>query len=374
MKFKFVIIINLFVLLSTTFFAYSKNIAPKLKPQKFIDIAAYTDKSKASKFIQDLLKKKKQDQEAKKTKDENANENNTTENQEIKKEEQSQKNINKKNEQEKNKDTKVNQKKDLPKKETQTKVDNNKEIRPLNLLIDSDRMYPVVQSIFGKVVKYKKRGMQLVQFPASALGYNLKFYTDGSMEVLLPASYKGKSKAELQEFLETVAARIPVEGLTSIEKLKVAGFLPESLGNAIGLPNGIVVKSGTDYDFDKLNVYFPYFDSKGKALKYIENPSEEELEMLYKEFFNKEILLDKDYRELKREYQKKLDVELNELKKFKSEFLSKAGAKLNSLYQGKKELISDRKGLIVTKEEYKDAEQALKKVEEIEKRARYMER
>ena len=60
MKFKFVIIINLFVLLSTTFFAYSKNIAPKLKPQKFIDIAAYTDKSKASKFIQDLLKKKKQ--------------------------------------------------------------------------------------------------------------------------------------------------------------------------------------------------------------------------------------------------------------------------------------------------------------------------
>ena len=130
MKFKFVIIINLFVLLSTTFFAYSKNIAPKLKPQKFIDIAAYTDKSKASKFIQDLLKKKKQDQEAKKTKDENANENNTTENQEIKKEEQSQKNINKKNEQEKNKDTKVNQKKDLPKKETQTKVDNNKEITP----------------------------------------------------------------------------------------------------------------------------------------------------------------------------------------------------------------------------------------------------
>ena len=71
--------------------------------------------------------------------------------------------------------------------------------------------------------------------------------------------------------------------------------------------------------------------------------------------FNKEILLDKDYRELKREYQKKLDVELNELKKFKSEFLSKAGAKLNSLYQEKKELISDRKGLIVTKEEYKDA-------------------
>ena len=130
MKFKFVIIINLFILLNTTFFAYAKNIAPKLKPQKFIDIAAYTDKSKASKFLQDLIKKKKKDQEVKKTKDEEVKEYDTVENQEVKKESQNKKYFEKKIEQEKNKDAKVNQKKDIPKKETQAKADNNKEITP----------------------------------------------------------------------------------------------------------------------------------------------------------------------------------------------------------------------------------------------------
>ena len=130
MKFKFVIIINLFILLNTTFFAYAKNIAPKLKPQKFIDIAAYTDKSKASKFLQDLIKKKKKDQEVKKTKDEEVKEDDAVENQEVKKESQNKKFFEKKIEQEKNKDAKVNQKKDIPKKETQAKADNNKEITP----------------------------------------------------------------------------------------------------------------------------------------------------------------------------------------------------------------------------------------------------
>jgi soluble lytic murein transglycosylase len=116
--------------MNTTFFAHAKNIPPKLKPQKFIDIAAYTDKSKASKFLQDLIKKKKKDQEVKKTKDEEVKEDNAVENQEVKKESQNKKFFEKKIEQEKNKDAKVNQKKDIPKKETQAKADNNKEITP----------------------------------------------------------------------------------------------------------------------------------------------------------------------------------------------------------------------------------------------------
>ncbi len=37
MKFRFVIIINLFLLIGLTFAAYAKNIPPKLKPEKFID-------------------------------------------------------------------------------------------------------------------------------------------------------------------------------------------------------------------------------------------------------------------------------------------------------------------------------------------------
>ncbi|MEY4343083.1 MAG: hypothetical protein RL736_879, partial [Pseudomonadota bacterium] len=137
MKFKFVIIVNLFILLNTTFFAYAKNIPPKLKPPKFIDSAAYTDKSKASKFIQDLVKGKKKEQAIAKSKEEEITEDNTVEKQEVKREVQNKKYIENKTEQAKTKDTKEIQKKDLPKKdtptpkkETQAKTEANKEITP----------------------------------------------------------------------------------------------------------------------------------------------------------------------------------------------------------------------------------------------------
>jgi soluble lytic murein transglycosylase len=68
MNFKFVVIINLFLLLGVNFSAYAKNIAPKLKPEKFIDSSAYS--SKSSKFFDNLSKNKKKEQPILKPKDE----------------------------------------------------------------------------------------------------------------------------------------------------------------------------------------------------------------------------------------------------------------------------------------------------------------
>ena len=68
MNFKFVVIINLFLLLSSTFSAYAKNIPPKLKPEKFIDSSAHS--SKTSKFLDNLTKNKKKEQVILKPKEE----------------------------------------------------------------------------------------------------------------------------------------------------------------------------------------------------------------------------------------------------------------------------------------------------------------
>jgi len=68
MNFKFVVIINLFLLLGLTFSAHAKNIPPKLKPEKFIDSSAYS--SKTSKFLDNLTKNKKKEQQVLKPKDE----------------------------------------------------------------------------------------------------------------------------------------------------------------------------------------------------------------------------------------------------------------------------------------------------------------
>ena len=68
MNFRFVVIINLFLLLGLTFSAHAKNIPPKLKPEKFIDSSAYS--SKTSKFLDNLTKNKKKEQQVLKPKDE----------------------------------------------------------------------------------------------------------------------------------------------------------------------------------------------------------------------------------------------------------------------------------------------------------------
>jgi len=68
MNFKFVVVINLFLLSVTTFSSYAKNIPPKLKPEKFIDSSAYS--SKTSKFLDNLTKNTKKEQSILKPKEE----------------------------------------------------------------------------------------------------------------------------------------------------------------------------------------------------------------------------------------------------------------------------------------------------------------
>ena len=170
MKFKFVITVNLFILLNTAFFAYAKNIPPKLKPQKFIDSTAYAEKSKTSKFLKDFTKGKKKEQIIIKPKEEEIADDNTVEKQEVKRESQNKKYIEKQTEQKKNKDVKDNQKKDLTKKETQVITDSNKEIipkikphdfktwspekkGPLETKTLSDRDFEVAKAVFEYVDK-----------------------------------------------------------------------------------------------------------------------------------------------------------------------------------------------------------------------------
>ena len=53
--------------------------------------------------------------------------------------------------------------------------------------------------------------------------------------------------------------RIPTSGLNSIDSIEIAGFLPAHAGDMIVLPTEIVAKAGSDYDVDKLTVYYPHY-------------------------------------------------------------------------------------------------------------------
>jgi len=67
--------------------------------------------------------------------------------------------------------------------------------------------------------------------------------------------------------LSLVGVRIPVQGLNSMEYFRVREFLPTSAGPVIVVPAQIVVKSGSDFDIDKLTMFEPKVNSSGELVE-----------------------------------------------------------------------------------------------------------
>jgi hypothetical protein len=85
-----------------------------------------------------------------------------------------------------------------------------------------------------------------------------------------------------REAITMVGVRIPVQGLNSMEFMEVYHFLPSTAGNLIIPPAEIVAKSGGDFDIDKMTVFMPNLNAKGKL---IQRPYEtnEEIKKAYDE-------------------------------------------------------------------------------------------
>jgi hypothetical protein len=66
--------------------------------------------------------------------------------------------------------------------------------------------------------------------------------------------------------LSLVGVRIPVQGLNSMEYFRVREFLPTSAGPVIVVPSQIVVKSGSDFDIDKLTMFEPKLNPNGELV------------------------------------------------------------------------------------------------------------
>ena len=141
-----------------------------------------------------------------------------------------------------------------------------------------------------------------------AYSNRLKFYEKGvngsdAIEVLLPYQYIETYKKYVtfedgiyklspdtpKELTDLVGYRIPTQGHASIDKLRIKGFLPQDWGNAIVVPFELSKKAGSDFDIDKLNIFFP----KLKDGKYDKSAIENEILSFYND-----VLSSPQYREL----------------------------------------------------------------------------
>lgn len=114
----------------------------------------------------------------------------------------------------------------------------------------------------------------------------LNFYTEKEpwCEILIPFPeesrklFPGMSDQQIITYLNKqdskalfgIGFRIPTQALNSVERFKIAGFLPSFMGATVIVPSEITTKSGSDFDIDKLNMYLRslYKDAKGNVQSY----------------------------------------------------------------------------------------------------------
>ena len=76
------------------------------------------------------------------------------------------------------------------------------------------------------------------------------------------------------ELLRMIGARIPNQGHSSMLPIEIAGFLPESMGDLIIVPDEITKQMGSDFDVDKLFTYHYNYNITPEGLKKTELSSE----------------------------------------------------------------------------------------------------
>tara|TARA_R110001632_G_scaffold51365_5_gene127956 strand:- start:400 stop:13896 length:13497 start_codon:yes stop_codon:yes gene_type:complete len=202
-----------------------------------------------------------------------------------------------------------------------------------NTVLEGTPVYQIVRNILYSVVdknivRPKISGSQKVQISSALFesvrpefnkdlnGYTsdvLNFYEDKDgkrvMEVMVGRWFNSSmSDKELLEYLNNtkegqdilkgLAFRIPTQAQNSIDAIKIAGFLPKEFGDNVVVPSAIVAKVGSDFDIDKLSMYFKnifYRNGKLESVPYF--GIGKEAKNKFNTMFENGEIIDKDSRE-----------------------------------------------------------------------------
>ena len=205
-------------------------------------------------------------------------------------------------------------------------------------VLEGTPVYQIVRNILYSVVdknivRPKISGSQKVQLSSAMFesvrpefnkdlnGYTsdvLNFYEDKDgkrvMEVMVGRWFNSKMSdkdlleylnetEEGQDILKGLAFRIPTQAQNSIDAIKIAGFLPKEFGDNVIVPSGIVAKVGSDFDIDKLSMYFKnifYRNGKLESVPFF-GIGQEAKDKFGEMFDNGEILSKKDRVRLEKE-------------------------------------------------------------------------
>jgi len=74
-------------------------------------------------------------------------------------------------------------------------------------------------------------------------------------------------RKENKKSIRMISYRIPTQGRNFLDVMEVVEFLPAAFGDAIIMPTEAIIKSGSDFDYDKMFTFYPNLDKDGKYTK-----------------------------------------------------------------------------------------------------------
>jgi len=90
---------------------------------------------------------------------------------------------------------------------------------------------------------------------------------DYKARFILNSKGKGDINIDPEIFKGLIGYRIPTQAMSSLESIDVVGILPPTMGDTIILYDEIVVKSGSDFDIDKMYMMIPEYNIEVSSAK-----------------------------------------------------------------------------------------------------------
>jgi len=114
------------------------------------------------------------------------------------------------------------------------------------------------------------------------LGVGTKFADETALLKYLNGTKEG------QKILKGIAFRTPSQAPSSIDAIRVKGFLPDYMGKTVIVPSEITKKTNSDFDIDKLSIYLKsiYKDKNGDIRLIEYKGSEEATKQFYADVFD----------------------------------------------------------------------------------------
>lgn len=129
---------------------------------------------------------------------------------------------------------------------------------------------PASLGVSDSIEMAENKTLKLTGYTAGKIGFTQQgtpLSEEEALKRLNQALKDSEWKTKHLSKLIMVGYRIPTQSISFLDRMEIMEFLPQSAGAIIIPPIELIIKSGSDFDIDKMNVLTPSIDESGELRK-----------------------------------------------------------------------------------------------------------